>query len=124
MLSLILSALLASATTTTTTTPTLDLNRASLGELAALPGVGPVLAARIVEKRPYKRPSELLRVRGIGAKRFLKLRDRLLVDPPRASKVVSRSARPGCQHVCPLLSSHVRYDSGSSVCPFTCFNWL
>jgi competence protein ComEA len=47
-----------------------SLSTASEGELASLPGVGPVLAARIVQERrtrPIRRLHDLRRVRGIGA---------------------------------------------------------
>ncbi len=51
-----------------------SLNRASLAELEALPGVGPELARRIVEHRPYLRVEDLLRVPGIGPKTLARLR--------------------------------------------------
>ncbi len=48
----------------------LDLNQASAGELDALPGIGPVLAARIVAFReqngPFVSVDQLLEVSGIG----------------------------------------------------------
>lgn len=48
----------------------IDLNRASEVELDRLPGVGPALAARIVEERArsgrFRTPADLERVRGIG----------------------------------------------------------
>jgi competence protein ComEA len=48
----------------------IDLNRASPQELESLPGIGPALAARIVENRRryglFVKPEDLLRVRGIG----------------------------------------------------------
>lgn len=54
------------------------LNTASREELERLPGVGPVLAARIVEHRerygPFRRAEHLLMVRGISERRFLQLR--------------------------------------------------
>ncbi len=50
------------------------VNRASAAELEALPGVGPTLAARIVEGRPYRRAEDLDRVKGVGAKMVEKLR--------------------------------------------------
>ena len=49
-----------------------DVNTAGAAELERLPGVGPALAARIVEYRaahgPFGAPEELTRVQGIGPK--------------------------------------------------------
>ncbi|TMQ67543.1 MAG: helix-hairpin-helix domain-containing protein [Candidatus Eisenbacteria bacterium] len=61
----------------------IDLNRASLAELDALPGIGPVLAARIVEHRlrhgPFRAVEELRAVRGIGPRLLARLAPRLTV---------------------------------------------
>jgi competence ComEA-like helix-hairpin-helix protein len=46
----------------------LNINTASREALEALPGIGPTLAGRIVEGRPYRRVEDLLRVKGIGEK--------------------------------------------------------
>lgn len=55
----------------------LPLNRASAAELACLPGVGPALAARIVEDRrargPFAEVQALERVPGIGPARLARL---------------------------------------------------
>jgi competence ComEA-like helix-hairpin-helix protein len=63
----------------------LDLNRASAAELDALPGIGPVLAGRIVEHRrthgPFHRVEELRAVRGVGPRLFERLQGRLRVSP-------------------------------------------
>jgi competence protein ComEA len=46
------------------------VNTATVAELEALPGIGPVIARRIIEGRPYRSVEELDRVKGIG-KRLL-----------------------------------------------------
>ncbi|GBC92222.1 ComE operon protein 1 [bacterium HR15] len=61
----------------------LDINRATAEELEQLPGIGPVLAARIVEYRRahgrFQSVDELLEVRGIGPKRLEQLRPYVIV---------------------------------------------
>lgn len=56
-----------------------DLNTASAQELDVLPGVGPSTAAKIVADReangPYRSAEDLMRVPGIGAKKFDALKD-------------------------------------------------
>jgi competence protein ComEA len=63
----------------------LDLNHATAAELDALPGIGPVLAARIVEHRrqhgPFRSVEELRAVPGIGPRLFARLRPALR-EPP------------------------------------------
>lgn len=63
----------------------LDLNSADEGSLVRLPGVGPVLARRIVEFRqahgPFQRVDDLLEVPGIGPAVLEKVRSRVRVEP-------------------------------------------
>ena len=47
-----------------------DVNRAAAAELELVPGVGPEMARRIIEGRPYRSVDDLLRVKGIGQKRL------------------------------------------------------
>ena len=62
-------------------TGVVNINTASAAELEALPGVGPKTAARIIEYRqkngPFKKVEEIMNVRGLGEKNFLKLRSPL-----------------------------------------------
>jgi len=52
----------------------LNLNTATTEELQSIKGIGSVLAARIIARRPYKTVDDLLEVKGIGAKKLEKFR--------------------------------------------------
>ena len=69
--------------------PVINLNTASAADLENLPGVGAKMAERIVEYRqkngPFKKIEDLMNVKGIGEKNFLKLKARLSVGAPKAS---------------------------------------
>ncbi len=52
----------------------LDVNTATMEALQNIPGVGNVLARRIIDGRPYKNADDLRHVKGIGAKKYEKLR--------------------------------------------------
>ena len=64
--------------------PPVPVNEASREELERLPGVGPALAARIVEHRErhgrFRRAEHLLLVRGISEQRFRSLRPYVTAD--------------------------------------------
>lgn len=64
----------------------LDLNRAAVEELMGLPGIGPVLAERIVafreEQGPFTSVEDLLQVPGIGEATLETLRPYITVQPP------------------------------------------
>ncbi len=55
-----------------------NVNTADLSALESVPGIGPVLARRIVAHRPYRSLDELLRVPGIGPKSLERLRPYLI----------------------------------------------
>jgi competence protein ComEA len=63
-----------------------DLDRASAEDLAAVPGIGPGLAAEVVrdreERGPFGRPDALRRVRGIGPARMERARPWIRTTPP------------------------------------------
>jgi competence ComEA-like helix-hairpin-helix protein len=52
----------------------ININTATAAELETLPGIGPVIARRIIEGRPYRSVEELERVKGIGKKRLEEIR--------------------------------------------------
>ena len=71
-------------------TAKVNLNTASVEQLTTLPGVGPKLAARIVEYRQksgtFRSTQELMNVQGIGEKNFAKIEAWLSVgEAPRAA---------------------------------------
>jgi competence protein ComEA len=65
----------------------LDLNAASADELEGLPGIGPKTAFRILEDRrtrgPFRKVSDLTRVKGIGAKTLARLLPHVTVEAAR-----------------------------------------
>jgi competence protein ComEA len=69
-------------------TVVVNLNTASANDLEGLPGIGAKTAARILEYRqkngPFKKIEELMNVRGVGEKNFLKLKPQITVAPAKA----------------------------------------
>jgi competence protein ComEA len=96
-----------STAATTSTLPTgalsqskhgkVDLNHATADELQHLPGIGPVLAQRVIEQRtahgPFHTVDDLRDVKGIGKKRMDQLRPLIMVDQV-AKAETKRDARP------------------------------
>lgn len=52
----------------------INLNSATPSQLESLPGIGPVLAQRIIQARPHRGESDLLKVPGIGTSKLEKIR--------------------------------------------------
>ena len=71
-------------------TQVVNLNSATVPQLEALPGIGRATAERIVEYRQknggFKRVEDLMNVRGVGEKSFLKLKPLITVAAPRADR--------------------------------------
>ncbi len=72
-------------------TAKVNINTATVEQLTTLPGVGPKLAARVIEyrqKSPFRSTRELMNVKGVGEKNFAKIEAYLTVG--EASKTASK----------------------------------
>lgn len=71
-----------------------DINQAEWPELAQIPGMGPILAQRIVESRTdngaFRSVEDLRRIRGIGARTLDRMRP-YLAPLPSSGEVASES---------------------------------
>jgi len=67
--------------------PALNLNTATQADLEKLPGVGPSTAKQILDYRQknngFKKVEELMNIKGIGEKSFLKLKPLVTVAPAK-----------------------------------------
>ena len=79
----------APAATQAASTPAINLNVATIDQLETLPGIGRKTAERIIEYRTknggFKRIEDLMNVKGIGEKSFLKLKP-LIAVPLKTDK--------------------------------------
>ena len=68
----------------------LNLNTATIAQLQALPGVGAATAKLIVDHRQknggFKKIEELMNIKGIGEKSFLKLKPMVTVAPEKTER--------------------------------------
>jgi competence protein ComEA len=71
-------------------TEIINLNTATAAQLSTLPGIGPKTADLIVQYRQkngaFKKIEEIMNVRGVGEKSFLKLKSRLTVVAAKAGE--------------------------------------
>lgn len=78
----------ASAAKATPSAP-VNLNTATEAQLETLPGIGAKVAQRIIEFRQknggFKKAEDLMNVRGIGEKSFLKLKPLVIVNGEKAN---------------------------------------
>lgn len=97
-----------------------DLNSATESELDALPGIGPVLAGRIVAHRrahgPYRTPDDLLAVPGIGPRLLERLLPRVTVHSarPAGERHPGAAGTRPLQIARPAPRDHADFASGDS----------
>jgi comEA protein len=62
----------------------ININTALAADIALLPGIGSVIAERIIEYRDthgsFKSIEELKKVKGIGEKKFLKIKEQIFIE--------------------------------------------
>ena len=79
-------------------TGVLNLNTATLDQLDALPGISPKVASGMVAERaarPFSRPEDVMRVRGVSKQRFERLRQHLTVTGPTSFVPASGRSKTG-----------------------------
>ncbi|GAB1410454.1 helix-hairpin-helix domain-containing protein [Desulfovibrionales bacterium] len=62
-----------------------DINTATEAQLVALPGIGPAIAAKIIEYRtttPFTSPEQIMDVKGIGPAKFEAIKNLISVSSP------------------------------------------
>lgn len=74
-----------------------NLNTADAQLLNMLPGIGMASAERIIarrERRPFRRPEELVRVKGFGVRRYQRVRPYVSVEGPSTLRPVWTGLSP------------------------------
>jgi len=61
-----------------------DINTATTADLKGLPGVTDADAAKIVQGRPYKDPSDLTTKKILSDSEYAKIKDRLIASPSKS----------------------------------------
>lgn len=81
-----------------------DINTASLGDLDKIIGIGPVLAQRIADARPFVSVDDLLRVKGIGEKTLQKIKEQGLAYVENRNETPAIAESPPIKESAPKTS--------------------
>ena len=97
-------------------TGTVDINTASVQQLDRLIGIGPALAQKIIDARPYASLDGLLRVKGIGEKTLQEIKNQglayVLAQPPTPAPAQTTANTPLAQPPAKLAQKPITYPSG------------
>ena len=88
----------------------IDVNKASPDELDRLPKVGPALAKKIFEKRPYQSLDDLDEVPDVGPAVLEAIKDRVTFGPAPSSSPRSPAQRPRSLHSAPPSGERRKVD--------------
>lgn len=92
----------------------IDINTAPLEELEEIIGIGPVLAQRIIEARPFDSLDDLIKVKGIGETTLQKIKDQGLARVASQEKLEPEPAAPEEKPTedAPLMAEPTNYPTG------------
>ena len=107
-----------SSTSTSSKGARVDVNSADLDTLQTLPGVGPAIAQRIIDGRPYKSYADLQKVKGLSKSKVDAMKDQVSFGSATTAKTSkshkSQTAKTTDENAAPSKSSSSSSKSTAS----------